>query len=145
MIIDPSAVAAPYGGNFFLILGGADGGTNTAFDDLADVPFTVAVQTPTTATPEPATFWLALGVLIAFIAGGSQYSRPPCPTFGRVGTAISRPRIPSRLSETHFGSILQQEVDIILVVGATGLLGSDFRGMQGSRRGDRKRGCFRRN
>jgi len=63
--IDPSTPAATYTGNLFSISGGADGGAGTAFDDLADVPFSVTVQPPTSAIPEPATSWWMLAVLIA--------------------------------------------------------------------------------
>lgn len=47
----------------FSILGGPDGGADTAFADLADVDFTVDVTSPV-ATPEPGTFsLLAFGLL----------------------------------------------------------------------------------
>ena len=48
----------------FSILGGADGGTDTAFADLADVNFTVIVTGPT-VTPEPGTILLlATGLVV---------------------------------------------------------------------------------
>lgn len=48
----------------FSILGGADGGTDTAFADLADVNFTVNVTGPT-VTPEPGTILLlATGLVV---------------------------------------------------------------------------------
>ena len=59
VIIDPSTPANTYTGNVFSILGGADGGAGTAFDDLADASFAVTVQ-----TPEPTTFWLVLAISI---------------------------------------------------------------------------------
>lgn len=47
----------------FTILGGADGGAYTAFDDLVDVNYSVTVNAPTTATPEPGSLlFLAFGL-----------------------------------------------------------------------------------
>lgn len=48
----PTNLAAGFYSGTFSVLGGADGGAGTAFDDLADVNFSVNV-TPTVATPEP--------------------------------------------------------------------------------------------
>jgi hypothetical protein len=62
-----------YSGSYVL-LGGMDGGADTASDNLAQVDFTV------TATPEPATFVL-LGIGLAFI---SRLQRPK----RSAGTAI---------------------------------------------------------
>lgn len=53
IIFDPSTPSATYSGNVFSILGGPDGGTFSDFTDLADVPFSVTVATPTATTPEP--------------------------------------------------------------------------------------------
>jgi hypothetical protein len=74
--IDPSAPDGPYVGNLVSIQGGADGG---AFDDLADVPFDVTVQS--SAVPEPSTFpLLAVGVAaFLFVLRGRN------PTIGSPG------------------------------------------------------------
>jgi hypothetical protein len=63
--IDPNAPDGPYIGSFVSILGGADGGTGSAFDDLADIGFDVNVQSPTTATPEPRMFWMVGLIMLA--------------------------------------------------------------------------------
>jgi hypothetical protein len=62
--IDPGAPDGPYIGNVVSILGGADGGAGSAFDDLADISFDVQVQVTTSATPEPGTFWILCLVLL---------------------------------------------------------------------------------
>ncbi len=49
------------------ILGGADGGNYTAFDDLVDVNFSVTVASPVTTTPEPGTIVLLLSALAMFL------------------------------------------------------------------------------
>jgi len=77
VIIDPSATPGSYNGNLFSILGGPDGGTFTDFGDLVDVPFSVTVQSPTTTTPEPDTFWVVLLASITLaIARRRQSGRP---------------------------------------------------------------------
>jgi hypothetical protein len=55
----------------FSILGGADGGTGTLFDDLADANFSVDVKPQTAAsTPEPGTFLLtAIALMVAGLLG----------------------------------------------------------------------------
>jgi len=53
--IDPSATPGPYIGNIVSVLGGADGGASTAFDDLADPAFDVIVNESAPAVPEPGT------------------------------------------------------------------------------------------
>jgi len=47
----------------FTFLGGADGGAFSVYDDLVDVNFSVTVNAPTTATPEPGSLlFLAFGL-----------------------------------------------------------------------------------
>jgi hypothetical protein len=59
--IAPGTADGGYIGSFVSILGGADGGTGSAFDDLVDVNFDVNVSSSSTsAVPEPATFGLML-------------------------------------------------------------------------------------
>ena len=60
VIIDPSAPGGAYIGNIVSILGGADGGTGSAFDDLADISFDVQVQSTTSTAPGTGNFWLSL-------------------------------------------------------------------------------------
>jgi len=63
--IGPNTPKGSYIGSFVSILGGADGGTGSAFDDLADVSFDVNVQSYNTAVPEPRTFWMVGLVMLA--------------------------------------------------------------------------------
>jgi len=74
--LDPSLGPGLYTG-VFSILGGADGGASTAFDDLADISFSVNVTSPVT-TPEPASFLLLSISLISlgFLRRTSRLSRP---------------------------------------------------------------------
>ena len=65
VIIDPNAPDGPYIGNVVSILGGADGGTGSAFDDLVDISFDVQVQAPASGVPEPGTFGMLSLVLLA--------------------------------------------------------------------------------
>jgi hypothetical protein len=58
-MLSTNLAAGLYTGTF-TILGGPDGGTFTAGDDLADLNFSVTVTTPSTATPEPRTMVLLL-------------------------------------------------------------------------------------
>ncbi len=79
--IDPNTPYGPYIGSFVSILGGADGGAGSAFDDLADIGFDVNVQSPTTATPEPGGFWmLSLATVIAWFARRSRCKPDGAPT-----------------------------------------------------------------
>lgn len=65
--IDPAATDGPYIGSFISILGGADGGAGTAFDDLADVSFDVNVST-NASVPEPGAVQLVPAGLLALLA-----------------------------------------------------------------------------
>ena len=67
--IDPAAAPGAYNGSIVSVLGGADGGTSTLFDDLADPSFDVFVNDTTTAAPEPATGWLISGAICLMAAG----------------------------------------------------------------------------
>jgi hypothetical protein len=62
--IDPSAPDGPYVGNIVSILGGADGGAGSAFDDLGDISFDIQVQSTASTAPEPRTFWILCLVLL---------------------------------------------------------------------------------
>jgi hypothetical protein len=65
--IAPDTPDGGYNGSFVTILGGADAGAGTAFDDLADVNFDVSVQSPSNGeAPEPATFGLVFGAVLVF-------------------------------------------------------------------------------
>jgi hypothetical protein len=55
----------------FEIKGGADGGTYAAFDDLADINFSVTV-TPPAAAPEPGTLLLLVSALSAAMLLGAR-------------------------------------------------------------------------
>jgi len=72
VMIDPSAAAGPYVGSFVSILGGADGGAETALDDLVDVSFDVTVQS---STPEPAAIILIASGLLAMTLAGLRQRR----------------------------------------------------------------------
>lgn len=65
--IDPAASPGPYVGSFVSILGGADGGQFTAFDDLVDISFDVQVSGggSISPVPEPRGFLLTLAGLLA--------------------------------------------------------------------------------
>jgi hypothetical protein len=63
--IAPATPDGPYIGSIVSIQGGADGGTGTLFDDLADISFDVQAQSTTFAAPEPGTFWTLCLVLLA--------------------------------------------------------------------------------
>ena len=63
--IDRATPDGPYVGSTVSIQGGAD---SVTFDDLADVNFDVQVSSPTTATPEPGTVWLVLGMATPLFA-----------------------------------------------------------------------------
>ena len=65
--IAPGTQGGGYNGSFVTILGGADAGAGTAFDDLADVTFDVVVPSTTAAVPEPGTFEM-VSVLLLVIA-----------------------------------------------------------------------------
>jgi len=81
--IDPSTPAGAYTGSFVSIQGGADGGTNTRFDDLVDVSFDVDVPSAASGTPEPGTLaMLGLAVFAAFWWAGP---RVMCPGFIEPG------------------------------------------------------------
>ena len=59
--IDSSLAPGAYIGSYVSVLGGADGGAGTAFDDLIDIPFDIDVNgNAPTAVPEPPT-WSLLG------------------------------------------------------------------------------------
>jgi hypothetical protein len=58
----PGLAPGTYDG-VFTILGGADGGTFSSFDDLADVNFSVTVSSPVATTPEPGSMVLLLSAL----------------------------------------------------------------------------------
>jgi hypothetical protein len=73
--IDPAAPDGPYIANFVSILGGADGGTGSAFDDLVDISFDVQVQSATSSAPEPGTFWMIGLVLLAACLTRTAVSR----------------------------------------------------------------------
>jgi len=70
--VDLAATAAlgSYTGNVFSIQGGADGGSFTAFNDLADTKFSVSVTGTTMAAPEidPASAMSALTLLLGSLA-----------------------------------------------------------------------------
>jgi len=59
-----------YSGNDFQLQGGADGGTFSAFNDLADANFSVTVTTPTVTAPEidPASAMSGLVMLMGGLA-----------------------------------------------------------------------------
>lgn len=57
--------------NIFSITGGPDGGTNTEFDDLVDVNFSITVTGSSTGVPEPGTT-LLLVCGLALLALASQ-------------------------------------------------------------------------
>jgi hypothetical protein len=61
-----TTAAGSYSGNLFSIQGGADGGSFTAFNDLADANFSVSVTGATTTVPEidPASAMSALTLLL---------------------------------------------------------------------------------
>ncbi len=87
--IDSSAVPGTYVGNLFSIVGGTDAGT---FDDLVDVPFSVTVDAPSVSTPEPATLWLFLTVLIALgVVRWTRYNRTNGLLERYIGQRRSRP------------------------------------------------------
>jgi hypothetical protein len=73
VLIAPGAPTGPYIGSFVTLLGGADGGTGTLFDDLADMNFDVQVS-GATVVPEPATIWLTL-VILALSLGLARRAR----------------------------------------------------------------------
>ncbi len=61
LLIAPGTLPGTYSGELFTIYGGADGGAGYAYDDLADIYFTVKVTgatTPPKNTPEPGTLLL---------------------------------------------------------------------------------------
>ncbi len=62
--------AGSYSGNDFQIQGGADGGTFTAFNDLADAKFSVTVASSPVAAPEidPASALSSITVLLGSLA-----------------------------------------------------------------------------
>lgn len=68
-LVDLPADLAPgeYTGTF-TITGGADGGTFSLFNDLADANFTVDVTGPSTVAPEPGTLLLLCTGLMAIFA-----------------------------------------------------------------------------
>ena len=74
--IDPSATAGGYVGSIVSILGGADDGQFTAFDDLADISFDVQVTGGATPAPEPSAVLLMLaGMAIVFTISRKRVSR----------------------------------------------------------------------
>lgn len=64
--IDPATPEGPYIGSFISILGGADGGAGTSFDDLTDTNFDVNVSSAA-AVPEPSAVQLVPAGLLALI------------------------------------------------------------------------------
>ena len=74
--IDPLAPAGGYVGSVVSIVGGADGGQFTAFDDLADISFDVQVTGGVTSAPEPSALLLMLtGMAIVFTVSRKRVSR----------------------------------------------------------------------
>jgi hypothetical protein len=73
--IDPAAPNGPYVGSFLSILGGADGGMGTLFDDLDDLSFDVNVASASASVPEPGTMLLVPAALLAAVLRRRGLSR----------------------------------------------------------------------
>lgn len=63
--------------NIFSITGGPDGGTDTEFDDLVDVPFSITVTGSSTTVPEPGTNLLLVCGLALLAIASLRTNRSP--------------------------------------------------------------------